>query len=170
VDASPVKLAVIGVMLLIGVITLAAAFDDGIPQANTTVEVANPESPAADDGSSTTTDGGKDNANQTSEGVQIGVYNGTTTEGVAGEQARLLEREGYVIAELGNTVSPIKKSVIYFSKPNDQAAAEYLADNQYPGTAVQAKPEDLQVVVEGNETSPTRSAAVLVMIGADNAG
>jgi hypothetical protein len=170
VDASPVKLAVIGVMLLIGVITLATAFDGGTPQANTTVEVENPPSPEATDGTGTTTGGGKKDQTS-SEGVHIGVYNGTDTEGVAGEQARVLEREGgYVIDELGNTVSPIKKSVIYFSKPNNQASAEYLADNFYPGAAVQAKPEDLQVVVEGNETSPTRSAVVLVMIGADDAG
>jgi hypothetical protein len=165
VDVSPVKLTVIGIMLLVGVITLATAFEGGTPTVPTTAEVSPspvPDSSASAKPPKDTTDSGS--------GVQLGLYNGTTQSGLAAEVGRTLSREGYVPNELGNTVDLINKTVVYFAKPADQASAELLADNSFPGAPVQAKPADLQVVVNGNETSPSRSAQVLVMIGADYAG
>lgn len=164
-EASPIKLAVIGVMLAIGIITLAFAFDSGSVEVPTTVEVVTSPSP----GGETPSKAPKGGSGETV-GVHLGIYNGTTESGLAATVGRTLEREGYVLDELGNTVDVQKRTVVYFTKPSDQAAAEQLAQTQFPGAPVVAKPSDLQVVVNGKETSPARSVQVLVFVGGDYAG
>ena len=159
---SPVKLGVVVVLALVGIITLATAFDSGTPTVPTGEAVV-PTPPG-------TTKAPKPpkTAPDVVEGVHVGVYNGTSTTGEAAIVAAKLEREGYVVDETGNTVDPMPKTIVYFVKPPDEAAATALANAQFTGATVEQAPVGVTVQdAAGNEVSPAKAARLLVFVGND---
>lgn len=162
---SPVKLAVIIAAAIVGIVVLATAFDTGTPTIPT-----GPAAVVSPSSSVTKSPKPPKKSPESVEGVQVGVYNGTTRSGLAAEVGIKLGKQGYVINEVGNTVDPAKTTLVYFSKPNYQAVAEQLAQTQFDGATVEQKPANLKVINDsGNVGPPSKTAQVLVLVGADYA-
>lgn len=161
-----VKLGVLIAFMLIGILTLATAFDSESSSVTPSSDAAS-VSPTASPSKAPKkkTDG------ETSVGAQVGVYNGTASTGLAAEVGNKLERAGYVIVEVGNTVGNQKSTIVYYSKPNFEPAATLMADQQFNGAPVEPKPTDLKILnSSGNESSPSKSAQVLALVGDDYSG
>lgn len=160
---SPVKLGVIAAAFVVGVIILATAFGNGgavpaAPSGDTDVVSPSP-SPAKSP---------KPKPSPSSTGVMTGVYNGTSESNLASTVATKLAKEGYVIGQVGNTTDPTTTTTIYYVKADDEAAATYLAENQFSGAQVEAEPAGLKIIDEGgSRSSPNRDLQLLVFIGDD---
>lgn len=160
---SPVKLGIIIVLAVVGIVTLASAFDSGVPTVPTGASVTQspglpkpPRSPHVKSSPDVVA------------GVHVGVYNGTKVTGEAAIVAKKLTNQAYVVDETGNTVDPIKTTTVYFVKPADEEAATTLATSQFTGAAVELAPDGLTVQDSaGNEVSPVKSARLLVFVGDD---
>lgn len=162
-----VKLGVLIAFMLVGILTLATAFDSSGGSATVDVLDLPSESPSPGD----STKPPKDKDGETSVGAQVGVYNGTENTGLAAQVGNKLEKAGYVIVEVGNTVGGQKNTIVFYAKPNFEPAATLMAEQQFNGAPVQAKPADLKVLnSSGNESSPSRSVQVLVLVGDDYEG
>ena len=160
-----VKLGVLIAFMLIGIITLATAFESGSSSTTPEPSVSVSPSPEASKPPRRKTDG------ETSVGVQVGVYNGTASTGLAATVGNKLERVGYVNVEVASTIDPQQSTIVYYSKPNFEPAATLMADQQFGGAPVEAKPTDLRIVnSSGNESNPSRGAQVLVLVGDDYSG
>ena len=167
---SPVKLGIIVAALVIGIVTLATAFESGssmglpeIPGIDLPSTVL-PSSPAA--GTETTK-----TQKPTEAGVLTGVYNGTDQPGEAGIVANKLARSGCCsVAEAWNTVDPQPKTIIYYAKPSDESAAQSLADRYFSGAPIQPKPEEPPLKIkdtEGHIMEPSKQTRLIVFIGDD---
>lgn len=160
---SPVKLGIIVVLAAVGIITLATAFDSGVPTipsgALLTPLPATPGTPRSPRVKPSP---------DVVQGIHVGVYNGTKQTGEAAIVAAKLARQGYVVDEVLNTVDPMKTSVVYYVKPADQAAAQALATSQFTGATVAAVPDGITVLdAAGNQVPPIKSARLLVLVGDD---
>ena len=160
---SPVKLGIVVVLAVVGIITLATAFDSGVPTAAVGA-VATP--PPATPG--TTRPPKPQPSPDVGQGVRVGVYNGTRQTGEAAIVASKLEKQGYVVAEVLNTVDPMKTTIVYYVKPVDEAAAQALASSQFTGATVESVPDGITVKdAAGNQVAPIKSAQLLVLVGDD---
>lgn len=158
---SPVKLGIIIVLAVVGVVTLASAFDSGVPSVPTG-DASVTQSPGLPKPSRS-----PHAKPDVVAGVHVGVYNGTKVTGEAAIVAKKLTNQAYVVDETGNTVDPIKTTTVYFVKPADEEAATTLA-SQFTGAAVELAPDGLTVQDSaGNEVSPVKSARLLVFVGDD---
>jgi len=165
VRGSPVKLGIIIVLAVVGIITLATAFDSGVPTVSTDGAAMTP-SPGAP--TSTKSPRPPKPSPALVEGVHVGVYNGTSQTGQAAVVASKLTKQGYVVDEVLNTVDPTKTTIVYFVKPADEAAATALATSQFTGATVEQAPEGLTVQdAGGSEVAPIKSARLLVFVGDD---
>jgi hypothetical protein len=161
--------------IVAGVLVLARAFQSIEPQipaaGSPTASPAQSPKPGkpggtmGDTDTTTTTGGGGDVS-----GVRIGVYNGTETEGLATDLEKEYRRnDGVVVSEIGNTTEQVSESVIFYAKPDDQAAAESFADGKFKNADVLELPKDFKVIVDGETTRPDKGVQVLVVIGDDYA-
>lgn len=159
---SPVKLAIVVVLAVVGVITLATAFDSGVPTVPTGAEITLP-APVPGTTKSPVSKPSPDLV----QGISVGVYNGTEQTGAAASVAARLEKQGYVVPEVGDTVDPMKTTIVYFVKPADEAAAQALADTQFAGAPYELVPDGITVMDAGNEVPPIKSAHLLALVGDD---
>ena len=162
---SPVKLGIVVVLAVVGVITLATAFDSGVPSVPTGIASVTPST--AVPGTTKPPKSPKPPADLV-QGVSVGVYNGTKQTGEAAIVASKLTRAGYRMDEVLNTVDPTRTTIVYFVKPADEEAANALAASQFTGATVEQAPADLMVRnAAGDEVAPIKSARLLVFVGDD---
>lgn len=162
---SPVKLGIVIGLAVIGIITLATAFDFGGPAVPQGAVVVVAPSPAT---SEPTKSPKPKPSPDLVQGIHVGVYNGTKVTGEAAVVASKLEKQGYVVDEVLNTVDPMKTTIVYYVKPADEAAAQALASSQFTGATVEPVPDGVTVLdAAGNQVPPIKSAHLLVFVGDD---
>ncbi len=77
--------------------------------------------------------------------VRVSVFNGTTTGGLAGAVAEVLEARGYEVAEIANTDQRDRTLVRH--PPGEQAAAELVASEVPGGADIEEDPDAGHVLV-----------------------
>jgi hypothetical protein len=97
------------------------------------------------------------------EGVEVGIYNGTDTAGLAEKVAKQLERKGYVAGEVANSSdvgasSTLTETTLYYRAGPDKIEAEELAGTIFEGAPVRKLPKDLDV---------DKGVQVAIFIGSD---
>jgi hypothetical protein len=98
--------------------------------------------------------------------VNVGVLNGTSVTGLAGEAQLTLEDAGYTISQdaADSPIKPIAKTIVYFRGGADAAQnevdAQTLSDGFFDGATVRELNEDFQTIVKPKTD-------VLVVLGED---
>jgi hypothetical protein len=98
--------------------------------------------------------------------VNVGVLNGTSVTGLAGEAQLTLEDAGYTISQeaADSPIKPIEKTILYFrggaNAAQNEVDAQTLSDGFFDGAPVRQLNEDFQTIVKPK-------TAVLVVLGED---
>lgn len=168
---SVVKWLVVGAAVVVGVLVLARAFDS---------TVSSPVTPGASSPASTgaAPDTGGRSPKPTEpepttdfSGTLVGICNGTTTPGLASKAQKPLQAAGFTIDQLCNTTEDIATTTVYFVKAKDAAAAQAVADTEFPAADVSEYPRGQAVVdaATGETGPPAKGIQVVVFLGADYA-
>ena len=165
--ASTLKVVIIIGAVVAGVLVLARSFENAVapttPTTSSTPSVA--PSPQAGGGG-----GGGEPTTDDQAGVNIGIYNGTDTEGLAKDVEKTLRSQsGYSVVELGNATETVDATTIYYVKSKDREAAEALASvEEFSSADVLRLPKDTTVIPEGGSEEPVRKdVQVAIFIGDD---
>ena len=158
---SPVKLGVIIAAAIVGIVTLATAFNVGTPTAATS-------SPSASPTHTKSPKPAKVSPDSQIEGLQVGVYNGTSTKGLAARAANEVQRLGASPAQVGDATSTFTVTTVYYAKPSSKDSALALATH-FSGSKVEAEPSGLEIIDSQTGTTgpPSKTAEVLLMVGSD---
>ena len=169
---SGLKAIVVAAAVMVGALVLWKGFDgSGSPSAAPDTSVTQPPTaPATKPPRSPKPVREKpaDQAVPTTEGIRLGVYNSTSTAGLATKVSDNLQGEGYTIKQLGNAVDISKTSFVYYLKSQDAEAAQALADKSFKGVTADELPQDYTIMDENDaEGPPAKGVQVVVIVGED---
>ena len=162
---SVMKWLVVVAAVVVGVFFLARAFDSTVSSTVAPVAV----SPAAVASSGAEKPPKQSEPTSDFSGTLVALCNGTTTRGLATKAVKPLEAAGYTIDELCNTTQDVATTTVYWVKSKDQAAAEAVAQDEFPDADVLEYPKGTAVVdaASGATAPPTKGIQVVVFLGAD---
>lgn len=170
---SGLKAIVVGAAVIVGALVLLNGFgSSGSPAPAPDVQVApSPSAPATRPPRSPKPVREKPTVadpSPTIEGIRLGVYNATSTAGLATKAADDLQAEGYTIKQLGNAVDTSKTSAVYYLKSQDSESAQTLADKTFKGLTAEELPADYTIKDENDaEGPPAKGVQVVVIVGED---
>jgi len=164
------KWLVVGAAVVVGVLVLARAFDSTV--STTVTPVASPSPSAAPDISGRSPRPPVTEPTTDFSGTLLAVCNGTTTPKLASKAEKPLQAAGFTIDQLCNTTEDVAITTVYFVKAKDTAAAQSVADAEFPDADVLEYPKGQAVVdaATGATGPPTKGIQVVVYLGADFAG